>query len=335
MKLDAGLMFDPRGAGAMAVALEQAGFDGVYTFEGQSDPFTGLILAAPQTKRLELITAIAVAFARNPMSVALQARDLQLVSGGRFVLGLGTQIKAHIERRYSMPWSKPAARLREFVEAVRHIWQAWETGTPLAFEGAFYRHTLSNPVFSPSPSGLPMPPIYVAAVGPVMTRMAGEIADGMFVHPFNSAQSFSELTLPNLKLGAETSGRAQPCKVSIQVITATALDEPSMQEALFAARRQIAFYASTPAYRPVLELHGWGDLQPRLAGLIREGRWDALATEITDEMLRTFAVIGTPKEIVEQIARRFGGRVDRVSPTIYKPDLAVLTAIAEARAYLR
>ena len=330
MKLDASLMFEPSVIAQMAVALEQAGFDGGYTFEGTSDPFTGLILAAPQTKAMELFTSIAVAFARNPMNIAVTGRDLQVLSKGRFALGLGSQVKGHIERRYSMPWSKPAARMKEFVQAVRHIWQCWETETPLSFEGEFYRHTLNSPVFTPPPSGLPTPPIYVAAVGPLMTQMAGEVADGVFIHPFNTAESLSTLVLPNLRSGAEKVGRTDNCKISVQVITATGLTEAAIGDARVAARRQIAFYASTPSYRPVLDVHGWGDLQPLLAGLVRDGRWADMPGQITDEMLSCFAVVGSPDQVAEQIVKRCAGKVDRVSPVIYKPDLEVLTAISQA-----
>jgi probable F420-dependent oxidoreductase len=330
MKLDAALsFFGPHEAGAKAGELEAAGYDGITALEGVSDPFIRLALAAPHTQRADLITAIAVAFARNPMTTALSARDLNLLSNGRFILGLGTQVKAHIERRFSMPWSRPAARMREFILALRHIWNAWETGARLAFEGEFYRHTLNSPLFSPGPSNLPPIPIYLAAVGPKMTELAGALADGVLLHPFNTEKSLAERTLPNLRHGAK-SRELDRCQISAQIITVTALDPANMEAAIASARNQIAFYASTPAYRPVLDLHNWGHLQPLLASLVREGSWHDLAAHITDEMLETFAVIGTPAEVANKIKKRCGNNIDRVSPLLHQPDAALYAALANA-----
>lgn len=331
MKLDAALsFFEPNEAGAKAGLLEAAGYDGLTALEGVSDPFIRLALAAPHTQRADLITAIAVAFARNPMTTALTARDLHLLSNGRFILGLGTQVKAHIERRFSMPWSHPAARMREFIAALRHIWNAWETGTRLAFEGEFYRHSLNSPLFAPGPSNLLPIPIYLAAVGPRMTQLAGERADGVLIHPFNTEKSLAELTLPNLQHGAKSRDLAGRCQISAQIITVTATDPANMEAAIASARNQIAFYASTPDYRPVLDLHGWGDLQPLLANLVREGRWPDLAAHVTDEMLNTFAVVGTPAEVAAKIKSRCGDTIDRISPLLHQPDIALYAALAQA-----
>ena len=296
MKIDSSLMFEPVKVGAMAASLEEAGYDGAYTFEGQSDPFISVAAAAMNTEKMELMTSIAVAFSRNPMTLAYLGSDLQNLSGGRFILGLGAQVKAHIERRFSMPWSKPAARMREMVLAIQAIWDCWQTGEKLCFEGEFYQHTLMSPIFSPQPNEHGMPKIFLAGVGPLMTEVAAEVGDGYFLHPFNTAQSMDDLSLAAIGRGLEKSGkRREDYTVSAQVVTATGLDEESMQAAIDSARNQIAFYASTPAYLPVLECHGWEGLQKWVEAntLIREGKWVELASLIDDDMLKTFAVVGT------------------------------------------
>lgn len=331
MKIDGSLMFDPLKVGEMAARLEQMGFDGAYCFEGQNDPFVSLTVAALQTSRMELMSSIAVAFARNPMSLAYLGNDLQLVSGGRFILGLGTQVKAHIERRYSMPWSRPAARMREMVQAIRAIWHSWESGDRLSFEGEFYRHTLSSPNFTPPPNPHGTPRIFLAGVGPLMTEVAGEVADGYFIHPFNSEASMDTLSLPSLERGLHKAGRSRrDCEVSAQVIVATGLDEERYQAAVFSARNQIAFYGSTPAYRPILDAHGWGDMQSRWNDLIRAGNWAELATTVDDEMLHTFAIVGSLEEVATRLRQRGSGRLDRVSPVVYDPDPELLDAILVA-----
>lgn len=328
MKIDSSLMFDPVKIGEMAGQLEEAGFDGAYTFEGQSDPFISLSVAAMNTQKMELMTSIAVAFSRNPMSLAYTANDLQNLSGGRFVLGLGTQVKAHIERRFSMPWSKPAARMREMVLAVRAIWDCWETGERLNFEGDFYQHTLMSPIFSPGPNPHGTPKIYLAGVGPLMTEVAGEVGDGYFMHPFNTEKSMDELSLVALGRGLEKAGKLRSdYTVSAQVVTATGLDEESMQASIFSAKNQIAFYASTPPYLPVLKCHGLEDLQVEANKLSREGKWMELNALIDDDLLKTFAVVGTPTEVADQIAARYKGKVDRISPVVYQPDVALLSEL--------
>jgi probable F420-dependent oxidoreductase len=331
MKIDASLMFDPLRNGEMAAELEELGFDGVYSFEGQHDAFMSLATAASNTRRMDLMTSVAIAFARNPMNIAYLANDLQMMSAGRFVLGLGTQVKAHVERRFSMPWSRPAARMRETVHAIRAIWDSWENGERLKFEGEFYNHTLMPPTFSPGKNAHGAPPIYIAGVGPLMTQVAAEVGDGYFVHPFHTRESFDKLSKPALTRGLEKSGRTwKDLTVSAQVVTATGENEESLEKALFSARSQIAFYASTPAYKPVLEVHGWDDLQPRLQSMSREGKWLEMAGLINDEMLHAFAVIGSVQEVAQQLVERCGEDMDRISPVIYQPDTALLGNLASA-----
>lgn len=328
MKIDSSLMFEPIKAGAMAASLEKVGYDGACTFEGQSDPFITAASAAMQTKDIEIMTSIAVAFARNPMNLAYLGNDLQNLSNGRFVLGLGAQVKAHIERRFNMPWSKPASRMREMVLAIQAIWNCWQTGEKLRFEGEFYQHTLMSPIFSPPPNEHGMPKIYLAGVGPVMTEVAAEVSDGYFLHPFNTEDSMHSLSLAAIERGLQKAQkeRANFC-VSAQVVTATGLDDESIETSIASARNQIAFYVSTPAYLPVLECHGWEALQADANTMVREGNWAELANLIDDEILNTFAVVGTPKEVGEKIAKRFAGKVDRISPVVYQPDVELLSEL--------
>ena len=328
MKIDSSLMFDPARVAGMASQLEEAGFDGAYTFEGQSDPFITVAAAAMNTERMALMTSIAVAFSRNPMNLAYLGNDLQNLSEGRFILGLGAQVKAHIERRFSMPWSKPAARMREMVQAVRTIWGCWQTGDKLKFEGEFYHHTLMSPVFAPEPNKYGPPKIYIAGVGPLMTEVAAEVGDGYFLHPFNTALSTDELSLAAITRGLEKSGKSRAdYEVSAQVITATGLDEESMQTAIASARNQIAFYASTPAYLPVLQCHGWESLQADANQMMRAGQWTQLNDLIDDDILNTFAVVGTPAEVAQKIAARYRGKVERISPVVYQPDVGLLAEL--------
>jgi probable F420-dependent oxidoreductase len=328
MKIDASLMFDPVRVGAMASQLEEAGFDGAYTFEGQSDPFISLSAAAMNTKKMDLMTSIAVAFSRNPMSLAYTGNDLQNLSGGRFILGLGTQVKAHIERRFSMPWSRPAARMREMVLAIKTIWDCWQTGDKLNFEGEFYRHTLMSPIFSPGPNPHGVPKIFLAGVGPLMTEVAAEVGDGYFMHPFNTEKSMNDLSLAAVGRGLAKAEKArEDYSISAQVVTATGLDEESLQSSILSAKNQIAFYASTPSYLPILQCHGWEDLQVEANKLSRAGKWMELTELIDDDILKTFAVVGSPTEVAAQIAARFAGKVDRISPVIYQPDIALLSEL--------
>ena len=328
MKIDSSLMFEPAKVAQMAAELESAGFDGAYTFEDQSDPFISVAAAAMSTSRMELMTSIAVAFARNPMNLAYLGNDLQNLSEGRFILGLGAQVKAHIERRFSMPWSKPASRMREMVQAVRAIWDCWQTGEKLKFEGEFYQHTLMSPMFAPQASAYGMPKIFVAGVGPVMTEVAAEVGDGYFLHPFNTARSTDELSLAAIDRGlAKANKQRADYEVAAQVITATGLDEETMAAAVASARNQIAFYASTPAYLPVLACHGWEQLHTEAQQLIRQGDWGKLNDLVDDDILNTFAVVGTPAEVAEKISARFTGKAQRISPVVYQPDVPLLSAL--------
>ncbi|WP_328766771.1 LLM class F420-dependent oxidoreductase [Streptomyces sp. NBC_00286] len=296
---------------------EKAGYDGLWASESKHDPFLPLLLAAEHTDRLEVGTAIAVAFARSPMQLAYTAHDLQTYSGGRFSLGLGSQIKPHIERRFSMPWSRPAARMREYVSALRAIWAAWNEGEKLNFQGDFYSHTLMSPFFSPPPATGGAPKVFVAAVGEAMTRVAGEVADGLLAHGFTTERYLREVTVPTVEAGLAKSGRTRAdFSVSHLLLTATGRTEEEMARAVDGTRRQIAFYGSTPAYRGVLELHGWGELGDELHELStsrREDKWEVMGRLVDDEVLHAFAVVAEPERVAAEIRGRYGALVDRVS----------------------
>ncbi len=315
MKVDGSLLVDdPADAGPAARKLEAAGYAGGFSFEGRHDPFLPLAVAAQQTTKLELMPGIAIAFARNPMTLANIAYDMQLLSKGRFVLGLGTQIRPHIERRFSMPWSRPAARLREMVMAIRAIWERWQNGTELAFRGEFYEHTLMTPVFDPGPNPYGLPPIFCAGVGPRMTEAVGEVADGFFVHPFHTAESVQQITLPALDRGLATGGRSRSqLEISCQLILVTGRDEEEFTAARNGARAQISFYGSTPAYRPVLECHGYGELQDELKAMSKQGKWLEMATRIDDDLLEKIAVVAPREEVARRVRERCGDWASRVS----------------------
>jgi len=321
IRIDGGIPSTLAEVPRVAKRREEAGYDGGWTAETNHDPFLPLVLAAEHTERLELGTAIAVAFARNPMTLANLGYDLQAYSQGRFLLGLGSQIKSHIEKRFSMPWSKPAARMRELILAMRAVWECWEDGTPLRFEGEFYRHTLMTPFFNPGPNPYGPPKVLLAAVGEKMTEVAGEVADGMLVHAFTTEQYLREVTLPALERGRQVAGRAADgFQLSLPVFVVTGRTEDDMRAAAVGVREQIAFYASTPAYRGVLELHGWGDLQAELTRLSKQGEWKQMGTLLDDDLLGTFAAVGTPKEVARTIGARFTGVIDRMNFYMpYKP----------------
>jgi probable F420-dependent oxidoreductase len=311
MKIDAIMATDLAGAGPAAARAERLGCDGIMVPEVAHDPFLPLALAAAATTRIRLATGIAVAFARNPMTVAVAASDLHRLSGGRLALGLGSQVKAHVTRRFSMPWSSPAARMGEFITAVRAIWSAWQEQGPLGFRGEFYQHTLMTPMFSHGPSPCGWPSIQVAAVGPVMTRIAGEAADGLVCHGFTTPGYLRDVTLPHLLAGAERAGRPRDdLEVSLPVMVTLADDDRDLKIA--ALRSQIAFYGSTPAYRPVLNHHGWSALGEELHALSRRGEWAAMGSLIDDDVLHAFAVIGSPKEAGTALRSRFVGLADRI-----------------------
>ncbi len=315
MKVDGILMAADLGSmGERARGMEALGYDGLLTAETQHNPFLPLVLAAEHTEHLELATGIAVAFARSPMDLAHIGHDLQAFSRGRFILGLGSQIKAHIEKRFSMPFSHPAARMREFILAMRAVWACWEEDAPLRFEGEFYRHTLMTPFFNPGPTGYGPPRVFLAAVGEKMTEVAGEAADGMFIHGFTTERYLREKTLPALERGLARSGRTRTAlELSFPLFMITGDSDAELAEADAAVRKQIAFYGSTPAYRPVLEVHGWGDLGDELNTLSKRGEWDEMGRRIPDDVLDAFAVAGKPGELPGLVEARVGDVVDRIS----------------------
>lgn len=307
---------DPRKARSIYRELEEIGYDGGFSFEAKHNPFLTIAVAAEHTERLRLGTAIAIAFARNPMDLAGLGYDLQLISGGRFVLGLGTQVRAHIENRFSSPWSKPAARLREMVLAIRAIWDCWEGNSKLDFRGEFYRCTLMIPAFDPGPNPFGPPPIFTGGFGPLMTELAGEVCDGFIAHPFTTRKSLLETTLPALERGLKRAGRERS---SLEIMCATLVvtgdDEQQLEHARLAARKQLAFYGSTPAYRHTLDCHGWGDLYAELNRLSKLGQWDDMAELIDDQVLETIAVVGAREEIAAKLEARLEGIADSVSLT--------------------
>jgi probable F420-dependent oxidoreductase len=314
MKIDGGIGFDPNGIAAQAVRAEESGYDGVWSAETNHDPFLPIAVGAAATERLEFGTGIAVAFARNPMTLAVLANDLQILSKGRFMLGMGSQIKPHITKRFSMPWSHPAPRMRELILAIRAIWKTWETGEPLAFRGEFYTHTLMTPFFDPGPNPYGNPKILLAAVGELMTEVAGEVGDGFLVHGFSTERYLREVSLPALERGAAKAGKTRAdLTVSYPGFIVTGPDEQSMAAAAKGVREQIAFYGSTPAYRPVLELHGWGDLQPELNTLSKRGEWVQMGQLINDDILNAFAVVAPLDQVAAEVRSRFGELVDRFS----------------------
>jgi probable F420-dependent oxidoreductase len=315
MKIDGGLGgIDPKDVARAAREQEDVGYDGVLTAETSHDPFLPLVVAAEHTERLQLGTGIAVAFARNPMTLASLSYDLQAISGGRFRLGLGSQIKAHIEKRFSMPWSHPAARMRELILAIRAIWATWHEGAPLDFRGEFYRHTLMTPFFNPGPNPAGLPTIQLAAVGELMTEVAGEVADGIILHGFTTERYVREVTMPALERGFAKSGRRRAdFEVCGPLFVVTGTNDEQRERAREGTKQQIAFYGSTPAYRGVLELHGWGDLQTELNAASKRGEWEAMGKLITDEILETFAVVAEPEEIPQRLLERYGDLVDRLS----------------------
>lgn len=315
---------------AAAAAAEVAGYDGFNVPETKHDAFVSLALAARATDRIGLTSSIAVALARNPMNMAVLANDIQLISGGRFRLGLGSQVRPHIERRFAMPWSHPAARMEEFIAAIRAIWQSWATGERLSFRGTFYQHTLMTDFFNPGPNPDGNPPVLLAAVGEQMTKVAGRAADGLLCHSFTTEAYLRERTIPALRAAR---GSLDGFELSLPVFVVIDGGDGSKAAAERGVREQIAFYGSTPAYRPVLDLHGWGELHERLNLLSRRQEWAAMGSLITDDVLNEFAVAGDPQQVAVAIQRRFGDMISRVS--LYAPYRADPSAVAAVRASLR
>jgi probable F420-dependent oxidoreductase len=300
--------------GAQAQALEAIGYDGLMTAETGHDAFLPLVLAAEHTENIELSTGIAVAFGRTPMVLAYTANDLQAMSKGRFILGLGSQIKPHIEKRFSMPWSHPARRMREYILALHAIWDSWNNKTKLHFDGEFYKHTLMTPFFAPPPNKYGKPKVFLAAVGEMMTEVAGEVADGIIIHGFTTERYVKEVTVPAIERGLEKSGRDRSSfQISGPLFVVTGTNEQEIEAAKQGVKQQIAFYGSTPAYRGVLDLHGWGDLQTELNSLSKQGEWVKMGELIDDDILNTFAVCAEPEGVGAELKRRYGGVVDRCS----------------------
>ena len=321
MRLDAGLGTEGKylkGMDWTARAAEDLGFAGLWTSETKHDAFLPLVIAANGTRRIQLGTSVAIAFSRSPMETAQTAWDLQDLSGGRFILGLGTQVKAHVTRRFSMPWGRPAARLREYIHALHAIWESFQTEGPLNFEGEFYRHTLMSPFFNPGPIEQPEIPVFIAGVNTRLARLAGELCDGFHVHPFHSPEYVRQTVKPAISEGASQAGRA-PDRVelatSVFVVAAEKEQEASKQRE--SVRSQLSFYASTPTYSTVLETHGWQEVGERLGVLAREKRWPEMPELINDEMLHAFAVEAAPDEVGSALEERYEGLIDRVA--LYLP----------------
>lgn len=315
-----------------AARAEQQGYDGVWVGETDHDPFLMSLMAAEATTTPMVGTEVAIAFARTPMTLAYTGYDLAKYSHGRFVLGLGSQIKAHVVRRFGMPWSEPAKRMREFILATRAIWHAWDNDEQLNFRGDFYQHTLMAPFFSPSRHQWGTPPIFAGGVGGVMTEAVGEVADGYFFHPFTTETFFNEVTLPAL-----TRGRAKADKpleglvISGPAFVTAGRTEEELDRAIAGTKRQIAFYASTPAYKKVLELSGQVGLQDELNKLAKAGRWDAMGDAVDDELLRAVSVVGSPQECGKQLHARWGGVAERISLYFnYETDETLGLEVADA-----
>lgn len=299
--------------GQIAAGAEQIGFDALWTSETQHDPFLPLALVAQHTERAQFGTAVAIGFARSPATLAYTAWDLSEASGGRFILGLGTQVRAHIERRFGMPWPEsPVGKLRELIEAIRAIWSSWQTGERLNWRGEYFKLTLMTPFFDPGPIRDPQIPIYLAGVNTGLARLAGEVADGLHAHPYHSAEYLRQVVRPAIEAGMAQAGR-QSGAVSLST-TVFAVTSQAEAEAV---RAQIAFYASTPSYRVVMELHGWEATAERLQGLARRGEWGRMGAEISDEMLGTFAVVCDPDQLGRALVERYQGLVDRLA--LYLP----------------
>ncbi|MEZ5271914.1 MAG: LLM class F420-dependent oxidoreductase [Ilumatobacteraceae bacterium] len=317
MKVDGGIGTNLQQAGAQAKELESAGYSGAWTAETSHDPFFPLLLAAEHTQTMELGTSIAVAFARNPMLLANIGWDLQAYSKGRFVLGLGSHINQHLTKRFSMELESPAARMREMIMAIRAIWDTWENGTPLAFRGDFYTHTLMTPFFTPDRAdlaGFGVPKIFLAGVGEMMTEVAGEVCDGFLCHGFTTEKYLREVTIPALARGRAKAGKTMDgFEIVGPSFVVTGNNEEELAAAAAGTRQQIAFYGSTPAYRTVLEAHGWGGLQDELNTLSKQGKWVEMGDLITDEILNTFAVVGEPETIAPELHRRYGDVIQRIS----------------------
>ena len=317
MKVDRAIWGSLDSIATQARQIEESGLDGIAATEVSADPFPQLTLAAEHTERVDLMTAITVAFARSPMTLAQLGHDLNHFSKGRMILGLGSQIRPHITKRFSMPWSSPAKRMREFVLAMRAIWDCWHKGEKLDFRGEFYEHTLMTPNFTPTNTEYGAPRVFVAAVGQKMTEVAGEVADGILCHGFTTARYVEEVTIPALEKGLEKVGRKRSdIEIVCPVFGVVASNDEELEAKLTGAKKQIAFYGSTPAYRPVLELHGWGELQTELNQMSKRGEWDEMGNRISDEIFDAFGFVATPDDYAEKLLERYAGVIDRTSCNI-------------------
>ncbi len=318
MKIDGPFYAAMENAADEAKRLAAIGYDGVYTLEGSWDPFFPLVLASEHAPQLDIATGIAVAFPRNPSHIAYQAWDLQKFSKGKFSLGVGSQIKAHIEKRFGLEFDPPAARMREYILAVKAFFDCWQNGTRLNFDGKFYRHTLMTPMFNPGPNPYGVPPILLGALGPKMTEVAGEVADGLIVHPFNSMPFLEEQALPAVQRGLEKSGRQRKDFImQVNAIIITGETEEAYKAAEASVKGLLGFYASTPAYIPPMAAVGLADLQPKLNVLSKEGKWDELSNYIDDDFLEAFTTRGKPEEIAGKLKAKYGKHADRLA--IYAP----------------
>ncbi|MBX3062657.1 MAG: TIGR03617 family F420-dependent LLM class oxidoreductase [Anaerolineae bacterium] len=314
MKFDAALVTSSlRDVPAIAQAAESLGFDGLWTTETAHNPYLPLTLAASASNRLELGTAISLAFPRSPMVTAQIAWDLAEQSSGRFILGLGTQIKPHIVRRFSTTWDKPGPRLRDYILSLRAIWNTFQTSAPLSYKGEFYQFTLMTPFFSPGRINTPDIPIYIAGVNSYLCRLAGELCQGFHVHPFHTVKYLRGMIIPNIEQGAAAAGRTRAdIQTACGIFVVTGADDREIADNIFAVKAQIAFYASTPSYLPVLETHGWADLHEKLNLLSRRGEWAEMANLISDEMLHEFAVVATHDQLARKVRERYEGLLDRI-----------------------
>jgi len=330
MKVDAGVGFNLANVAATVRNIEAQGYDGIHTAETSHDPFFPLLLAAEHSERLELATSIAVAFARSPMILANIGHDLNAYSKGRLTIGLGSQIKPHITKRFSMPWGAPAGQMRELVLAMRAIWVNWYEQEPLQFVGKYYRHTLMTPMFTPQDSEYGAPKVTLAAVGPKMTEVAGEVADGIIIHPLTTMPYINSVTMPAIESGLAKAGRSRDdFEISYSCFVMTGRDEVELAASKQTARERIAFYGSTPAYKGVLDSIGVGELQEELNAMSKQGRWKEMGTLVTDDMLNEFGVMGEPSEIAPQMLERYGSFVDRTSASFPVSDDAQRSQIIQ------
>ncbi len=302
-----------KGVAEEAKWAESLGYDGLCTEEAAHDPFLPLMMAASATSRVTLETRVAIAFPRSPMVVAYAARDLQEFSGGRFRLGLGTQVKGHIQRRFSTEWNAPGPRIREYVQSVHAIWDAWQSGEKLAFHGDHYNFSLMTPFFSPGKSAQPRPPVFISAVNPYNCRVAGEVCDGVALHPLTSAKYLEQVIKPNIDKGAAIAGRdPESVNLSNSAFVVTGPNETAINTQKEAAKKQIAFYCSTRSYSKILEVHGFEDLGVWLHEMSLKQQWDKMTELITDEILDAFALVGGYSEIPNLMKERFDGLLNEV-----------------------